>query len=355
MASTSSINLQIVIVNYRVTDLTMQCLRSLPSEVASVCGCRVAICENGTGPEAASQLQECLQDHGWGEWAYLREVYPNRGFTGGNNVILAEAMVSPQPPRYFLLLNADTIVLPGAIRTLVEFMDTHPQVGVAGSRIENPDGTRQCSPFRFQNCLTELDRGLKLGLVSRLLSRWKANPPEPKTPARADWVSGASIIVRREVFEQIGLLDEGLYTYFDDIDFCLNAWRSGWQVWYVPQSRVLHLGGQSTGIGQRNAPPARRPSYWFQARRRFFLKNHGPLRTLLADTAFLAGFVLWRMRRAVQRKPDTDPPHMLWDAFRHSVLCTGFKLRVVPNPALVEYEMTQNKKSKSNSVRAVPA
>ena len=77
----------------------------------------------------------------------------------------------------------------------------------------------------------------------------------------------------------------------------------------------------------------RRPDYWFQARRRFFLKNYGKLYTALADAAFLGGFALWRLRRRLQRKPDTDPPHMLVDSFRHSVFCTGFELRDVENPA----------------------
>jgi len=140
------------------------------------------------------------------------------------------------------------------------------------------------------------------------------------------------MIIRRKMVEQIGPLDEGLYTYFDDIDYCLNAKRAGWHTWFVPQSVVTHIEGSSTGIAARVVK--RRPDYWFQARRRFFLKNHGAFYTALADAAFLFGFALWRMRRQIQRKPDTDPPHMLADAFRNSVFMTGFKVREVENPAL---------------------
>ena len=103
-----------------------------------------------------------------------------------------------------------------------------------------------------------------------------------------DWVAFTSMIIRREVIEAIGPLDEGLYTYFDDIDYCLNAKRAGWQTWFVPESNVIHLDGASTGITEKNLK--RRPEYWFQARRRFFLKNHGALYTALADAAFLSGF-----------------------------------------------------------------
>jgi GT2 family glycosyltransferase len=330
--------LLVVVLNYGITELTVQCLKALAREVGSVPGTRVGVCENGTGPEAVRRLREAIASEGWGEWAYLRDVNPNRGFTGGNNLIIREAMNWPDRPEYFLLLNADAFVKPGVLAELAGFMDSHPRAGVAGARIENPDGSWQCSPFRQLTFVSELDRGLRLGVVSRLLSRWNVTPPVPESPARAEWVSGACILIRREVIEQIGPLDEGLYTYFDDPDFCLNARRTGWEVWYVPSGQVTHLGGQSTGVDQKVERPKRRPSYWYLARRRYFLKNYGAVRAALADAAFLAGFGLWRLRRRISGRPDTDPPHMLWDSFRYSVFCTGFKVRPVPNPAMIGLE-----------------
>ncbi len=328
--------LLVVIVNYRVTDLTIECLRSIRDEVRVLPGTCVAVCENGTGPEAMERLRTVIDREGWGAWVRLTAISPNRGFTGGNNAILSSALKSDDRPEYFLLLNADTIGRPGAFRELVGFMDAHPEVGVAGSRLENPDGSPQCSAFRFQNPVSEFDEGLSLGVVSRLLKPWWICPPISAVACPAEWVSGASMIVRRQVFETIGLLDEGLYTYFDDIDFCLRARRAGWATWYVPSSRVVHLGGMSTGIDRKGVRPKRKPDYWFQARRRHFLKNYGPVYAALCDAAFLAGFSLWRVRRVIQRKPDLDPPHMLWDFFRNSVFCTGFRVREVANPALVQ-------------------
>jgi GT2 family glycosyltransferase len=140
------------------------------------------------------------------------------------------------------------------------------------------------------------------------------------------------MILRRSMLDEVGLLDEGLYTYFDDVDVCLRARRAGWQVWFVPESRIVHLEGASTGITQRVA--RRRPAYWFQARRRFFLKSYGPLYAAAVDAAHLAGFALWRVRRRIQRKPDLDPPHMLADALRHSVFGSGFRVTEVENPAM---------------------
>lgn len=324
--------LLVVILNYRVTELTVDCLRSLVPELPSVPGMKVAVCENGTGGDAEQTLRDEIKKNGWGSWAELTTIFPNRGFTGGNNFIIRKALSSSDPPEYFLLLNADTLVKRGAFEALVRFMDGHLHVGIAGSLLEWPDGSPQASPFRFPGIASELDRGLKLGVVSKLLSSSLVIDPKPKEASPVDWLGGTSMIIRREVINAIGPLDEGLYTYFDDVDFCLNAKRAGWPTWFVPESRIIHLEGRSTGI--KGNSQKRLPGYWFQARRRFFLKNHGALFTALADAAFLAGFALWRIRRRVQGKPDTDPQHMLIDSFRNSVFVTGFKLREVENPAL---------------------
>ena len=152
--------LLVVILNYRVTDLTIDCLRSIEPEIPSVPGMKVAVCENGTGGDAEQRLRDAIAANGWAAWAELTAITPNRGFTGGNNFIIRKALASSDPPEYFLLLNADTLAHPGAFEALVRFMDSHPQAGVAGSRVEWPDGTPQGSPFRFQSIATEFDRGL---------------------------------------------------------------------------------------------------------------------------------------------------------------------------------------------------
>jgi N-acetylglucosaminyl-diphospho-decaprenol L-rhamnosyltransferase len=336
--------LLIVIVNYKVADLTIQCLRSLTPEVARVPGMRVAVCENGTGPESVQTLQRAIDENGWASWVDLSSVFPNRGFTGGNNAVIRPAMASNDPPQYVVLLNADTIIHPGAMQLLVDFMDAHPRAGVAGSWLEGLDGVVQASPFRFYGIATEFDRGLKMGIVSRLLKRWAVIPPKPTSAQKADWVSGASMIIRKEVIDAIGPLDDDYYTYFDDIDYCLSAHKAGWETWFVPESRVIHLEGSSTGIKTKdeNAKVKRRANYWYQARRRFWLKHHNAMYALLADLAFISGFALWRLRRFIQRKTDRDPQGMLWDSIRNSVFVTGFKLRAVENPAMAGAKEIEN-------------
>ncbi len=325
--------LLVVVLCYKVPGLTVDCLRSLEPEVAGLPETRVAVCENGTGPEAAEEIRRAIDGNGWGSWVDLTVVEVNRGFCGGNNLVIRPALAAADRPEYVLLLNADTIVREGSLKTLVDFMDAHPRAGIAGSQLLSAEGEIQASPFRFTGVASELDRGLQLGFLSRLLvGELRIDHTKP---GKADWLAGASMILRSTMLDEIGILDEGLYTYFDDIDICLRAHRAGWEVWYVPESKIIHLEGQSTGIvGARPTKPKRRPAYWFQARRRFFLKNHGAAYTALADAAFLAGFAAWRLRRRLQGKPDLDPDHFLADSFRHSVFRTGFAVREVENPAL---------------------
>ena len=328
--------LLVVVVSYRVTDLTIDCLRSLSGEIERIPGTRVALCENGTGENAADLLQQAITDYGWGSWIDLTVIYPNRGFTGGNNVVIRPALESNDPPEYVLLLNADTLVKEHALDALVAFMDNHPNAGIAGSMLLRPDGSIEASPFRFPGIATELDRGLHLGLVSKLLTPWHTAMPTPKEATRVGWVSGASMILRRTMLEQIGLLDEGLYTYCDDVDICLRARRAGWETWYVPESPVIHLAGASTGVTSHTKRPVRRPPYWYQAHHRYFLKNYGGLYTALVQAAFIIGYATSRVRRRIQGGPDNDTPYMLIDSIRYSVFCAGPKVRAVENPALRE-------------------
>jgi len=325
------VKLLIVIVNYRVAHLTIDCLHSVADQIGSVPGAQVIVCENGTGDDSAEKLQRAIDENGWEKWCKLFPIATNLGFTGGNNVILREALQASRSPQYCLLLNADTIVRPNAFKALVDFMDENPGVGIAGSRLEDPDSTPQRSAFRFQSPLSEFEAHFKLGLVTKVLSRWVVAPPVVDQIFETDWVSGASMIVRREVFRDVGLLDEGYYTYFDDIDFCFNARKKGWPTFYVPTSRVVHLVGQSTGVTTR---PKRLPPYLFEARRRYFLKNHGPIYAAMADAGCIIGLALWRLRVMVTGKEDFTAPCLLRDSIRHSVFNTGFKIRDVKNPAL---------------------
>ena len=311
----------VVIVNYRSAELTVDCLRSLTPERAAVPGLRVVVTDNASPDDSVAKLRAATADL---EWVTVQPLERNGGFAYGNNGAIRPALAATPRPDYVLLLNPDTVVRPGGVAELVRFMESHPAAGLAGSRLEDPDGTPQVSAFRFHTAANEFERGVRLGVVSRMLRKHVVAPPVPSHSTECDWVAGASLIVRPAVFDAAGLMDEQYFMYFEEVDFCLAARRAGWPCWYVPASRVVHLVGAVSQMSDSRKHRKRRPAYWFESRRRYFVKNHGRLSAAAADAAFLAGYSLFRLRRAVQRKADTDPPRMWADSVAHSVFLRGW-------------------------------
>jgi N-acetylglucosaminyl-diphospho-decaprenol L-rhamnosyltransferase len=315
--------LLVIIVNYKTADLTIDAMASLGPELGRIPGSRAIVVDNDSRDGSGARLKEAIASRGWNRWATLIEAERNGGFAYGNNVGIRAAQAEGLRPAYVHLLNPDTIVRPGALTTLLAFMDTHPEAGIAGSRLEDPDGTPQRSGFRFPGVMSELDAGLRLGVVSRLLRRWEVAPPVQERDCQVDWVAGASMIIRDKVLDDVGLLDESYFMYYEEVDFILRARRAGWSCWYVPESHVVHLVGQASGVTDPQKQRRRRPAYWFESRRRYFVRHLGPIGAGLADLAFAAGHVSWRARRVLQGKADDQPEKFLWDFARHSVIVRG--------------------------------
>ena len=308
----------VVIVSYRTAKLTIACLRSLQAEVEADGSIRIAVVDNASGDDA--EIATAIAANGWAGWVELIVAPRNGGFSYGNNRGIQPAMRWPQAPDYFLLLNADTETRGRSVAALVDFMDANPKVGIAGSSFENPDGSVWPFAFRFPTIASQFEQGIRLGAVSRLLRdsivpRTMGSQPQP-----VDWVAGASMMIRREVVDTIGLMDEGYFLYFEEVDYCLQARRTGWPCWYVPQSRVMHICGQSTGVStpEQNLRPL--PDYWFASRSRFFVKNHGLAYARFADLAFGVGLALRRLRCRLTGLQVAAPPRLLADFWRTSVL-----------------------------------
>lgn len=188
-----------------------------------------------------------------GTLSWIREAYPtlsllpqkrNIGFARAVNLGLRIAK-----GRYLLCLNQDTWLYPDALSTLMTFMDRRPEAGIVGGKIFNPDHSLQFSCRTFPS----LSQGLfhRGSLLTRLfpqnpfsrdylLSDWAHDEVRS-----VDWVSGAFLLIRRQTFEEIGAMDERFFLYCEDIDWCRRAKESGWQVFYHPESRVVHFGGLS--------------------------------------------------------------------------------------------------------------
>jgi len=173
-------------------------------------------------------------------WVTPIENTENVGFARANNQALQQAT-----GRYVVLLNSDTVVRPGALQTLVDFMDAHPEAGACGPRLLNGDGSLQPS------CHPILTPGREFWRLLFLDKLWpRATYPQRRwdgqTPRPVEVIKGACLMLRREALDQVGLLDEQYFMYTEEMDLCARLLQTGWCNYWVPQAEVVHYGEAST-------------------------------------------------------------------------------------------------------------
>jgi len=191
---------------------------------------------------------------------------PNLGFAGGNNVAYRHAT-----GRYFLLLNSDTVVAPGWLTELIRYADAHPRAGLIGPKLLNPDGTLQYSCRRFPTLAAGIFRHTPLERFEpkgRFTGDYLMREWDHESPREVDWLSGACLLARREMIDQIGGLDDGYFMYFEDVDWSYRAHEAGWEVHYTPAPAVLHEVGRSS-----DRRPKRMIVMHHQSAYRFFSRN----------------------------------------------------------------------------------
>lgn len=170
----------------------------------------------------------------------------NLGFAKGHNELARHAH-----GRYRLILNPDTLIMPNALTKLARFAEEHPEAGIIGPKLLNPDGSLQYSCRRFPNPVAAIFRNTPLGRLfpnnrytrDYLMLDWDHN-----SVREVDWVSGAAMLVRKEVYEQLGGFDEQFFIYVEDVDLCYRAWQAGWKVLYYPDAVIVHAIGRSTDL-----------------------------------------------------------------------------------------------------------
>jgi len=224
----------------------------------------------------------------------------NLGFSGGNNLGIKAAR-----GRYVLLLNPDVLVHPNAFAALVSYLDAHPEVGAAGGRIINPDGTSDPGARRgFPSASAAFYRMVGLSYIfphSPRFARYNMLYLDESRETEVDAVSGCFMCVRREVVEAVGGLDEAFFMYGEDLDWCYRIRSAGWKVAYVPGAEIVHFKGEST----RSLPRARQ-LYEFHRAMHIFVRKHiapkrsWPVITLIEIGIFLrgVGVSVWRLVQA---------------------------------------------------------
>jgi len=314
-AAADQSTLATVVVNYRTPEVTLRSVEALLREIDGIDG-DVYLVDNDSKDGSFERMSEVVQARGWGDRVSVIRSDRNGGFGYGINVGVRQALQSARPPRYVYVLNPDAFPDPDAVRQLVAALDQRPEIGIAGSYIQEIDGPDRVGGFRFPTVFSEFEGTIKFGLVSRLLKRWIIPEPILTDMMEVDWVSGTSFMVRREVFERVGLFDDGFFLYFEEIDFCKRARDGGFKNLFVPRSSIRHIGSVSTQMDKKDRPM---PEYWFASRRRYFTKHHGAAYTAACDALWIAGFSLGRIKMKLQGRTDNAKPHMLRDFIRYNV------------------------------------
>jgi N-acetylglucosaminyl-diphospho-decaprenol L-rhamnosyltransferase len=313
-----NLDVAVVIVTYKSAQLATESLRSLSLERdAPGLRVRAVVVDNASGD--LPEIAQAVAANNWSDWVSLVPAPRNGGFAYGNNLGMARAYADASPA-YLYLLNPDTQVRRGAIAALTRFLESHLNVGIAGSSFENPDGSDWPIAFRFPTLLSEVDRGLELGVVTRLLRRWVVPRVMNTTAQQVDWISGASMMIRPEVLATVGGMDENYFLYFEETDFCQRAKQAGFATWYVPDSRVMHIGGKSTNVTSTDGALRPLPAYWFESRRRYFAVTFGIASAIVIDIVAILACSLGWLKQLVTRRQRSLNPHYIRDLIRHSVL-----------------------------------
>ena len=299
-----------VTVNYKTADLTLRGLAAVRPQVVALGG-RCIVVDNDSQDGSYDKIASAVKEAGWDDHVDVIPAPKNAGFGSGNNLAFAHAARWDDKPEYFYLLNPDAYPEEGTVAHLVQFMDAHDNAGLAGSRVRHPDGSLRLSAFRFPTVLSEVEQALHFSLTSRLLDSYKVVPDAPEHTCEVDWVSGASVMLRRAMLDELSGFDETFFLYFEETDLSLRAKRAGWATWYVVECEAEHIGQVSTGMKSKTK---RRPQYWFESRAHYIAKNHGRWKLLLANSAYVSASLLHKVRKRLNpSKDDGEPPHFFRD------------------------------------------
>ena len=289
--------LSVIIVSYNAKSHLKDCLRSL-YEHTTLRPFEVIVVDNASTDGSLAMLAR--------DFPEVRAIPSpdNIGFSGANNIAMREAK-----GQFFLLLNNDATATPGAVDTMLRIIQEKPEVGVLGPLLRNEDGSIQISYGRMISLHAEaiqrfLSRGHARG--NRLIRRYIEN--RSKKEAYPDWVSGACMILRAEVLETVGLFDDRFFMYSEEVDLCERIRRSGYRVFYTPESEVVHVGGKST-----EANPERAAFEYRRSQLYFYSKHYGRLRLLLLKAYLLMSIaVRWTIGSPTERRLQGMLLQLVW-------------------------------------------
>ena len=263
------IDLSIVVVTWNTRDLVLDCLASIEAELSRQGGSAGVVAETCVVDNASTDgTQEAIRRRF--PWVQVVSLPRNVGFAAGSNAGLRSLR-----GRHALLLNSDARLERGVLARCVHYLDAHPDVGVVGPQLLNPDGSKQNSIHNFPMLATEvLPKGIFQFLFRRRFPsrRWAG-----ESPIDVEAVAGAALFLRAQLLREVGPLPEEYFFFLEETDWCLRVRGAGWRVVHLPDVFVTHLSG---GSSKRRSPALTRIEY-HRSLYHFFRKHHGTVPTAL--------------------------------------------------------------------------
>jgi len=277
------VDISVIILNFNTRDLTNTCIERLKLSRLVDYSMEIILCDNASIDGTAEMIKKKYPD------VIVIQNKGNLGFAAGNNPGIKRAK-----GRYIVLLNSDTEVSDTAIAQMITFMDLHPRAGAATCKLVLPDGRMDPACHRgFPTPWTSLTYLVKLERLlpkTKLFGEYHQGYKDLSTVHEVDCISGAFFMVRKEVIQKVGLLDEDFFMYAEDIDWAYRIKQAGWQIWFNPNARVLHKKKQS---GRAHSEKSRRVTtdiyfhtYNWLFYKKHYVKKYGFLMSFLINTMY---------------------------------------------------------------------
>ena len=233
-------DLSIIIVSFNTKELLKECLNSIlraGEQGSKKVKIEVIVIDNASGDSSAKMVEKDFPK------IILIKNKDNLGFAQANNQGIKKTR-----GKYLLLLNSDTRVKPGPLEKLIQFAQKHPEAGIVGAKLVDPDGSVQPSVYHFPT-LWRAIREYWLGQKGV----YEKYSPQGKKTVEVEAVTGAAMLIPRKTIEKVGLLDERYFMYFEDLDYCQRVKQAGLKVYYLPEAEIIHHHGQSAAKVGRQA------------------------------------------------------------------------------------------------------
>ena len=297
-----------VVLNYQTAPMTLRAVGAALQAMEGISG-EIIVVDNDSRDGSFEVLSEHAETQGWCKNNRVRVLQSgvNGGFGAGNNFGITAGLSDGSKPDYVYILNSDAFPAKDAIVKLISHLESDKRSGLAGSYIHGEDGNTHLTTFRFPSILGEFEGAINFGPVSRLLRNNIVRIETPQKTCNVDWLAGASLLIRQNVLEEVGLFDENFFLYFEETDLSRRARLAGYSTAFVRESEVAHVGSASTGMKTWD----RVPDYWFDSRLYYFTKNHGAFYAAGATVANLTGGGFHWLRCLLTRKPRNKTPYFL--------------------------------------------